>query len=505
MKKTKKILFVLVMTYISFVIVLTFPAFDAKANNLDAYSSFGMGKSVNVAIDSYLDSNQIGSAKNIFDAEWLEEWLSQDESLIDYGNDTYETVFSNSSIDKMNINFKNSLNLTHEEGMLVEKWFNSGLELEFNIDGSIEFSKYYYKYFYKYSSYHRRYNRTLLKSNGVNEYQDHLDQTFKGFLNLLFNNVITPKIFFDTYGTHAIIEGIYGGCENITYTAVQNQVDLYGKLDGNVRSAINEGIIKIINIGEKIDFNLGAKLNMSSLASNECIVAKTSGGESFGLTNASNVGSKVNDWAQSLTDKNSALISLTDRGLLPLWELLPKQYQEKKEWFKNECLKYIDENSYNIPKYEFDLTQKVNEESNEIILRTEELIVSNDDFQTNNYDVLNLNFAMEYGPYIMSLLGYNKITVEIKIDIKENQMGYQEIYLFSDRSFGEKYLLASKTNIEHGGSGSPTDYGTDRFVFSGIPIDSLLGDNIYICYGSHGASKNSWSNKNLRVIITYFK
>ncbi len=508
-KKIASFVFVVLLVF-GFIGVFVKSAVNVNAKSLDTtdmtkFSSFGIGKSVNVAKDKYLDYDKIGSSRYIFDSTWLNEWLNKEQSLTSHFVGAEEVVISTDSINDFNTQFKQQLDISHDESVNITDWFNVGLETSFSSSLSQEEKNYYHKYFYQYNNYKKLYNRTLKTSSGATEYQENLDQTYKGFLNLLFRGAITPQIFFDTFGTHVIIEGAYGGLETITYVILQNQYDLYKNYDQKIRDKIYGNIIDLANSSTDIGLDLKRDINVNISKKLENLYVKSVGGEPLSLTDMSNVKDSVNQWTKSLNDENSTLISFSNSGLIPLWNLLPLQYQNQQEWFKQECLKYISENSTKITdKFDESTITDMDFQCKNISIHYGDEITINDS-GTKPFDKVDLNSLTNCGLSLANYFGYTKIDIILSIEMKEIEKGYQDIYLYKNELFNNESLIDSVLNNEHGGSGTPADYSYDTFEFLDIPLSEFENNIFYIAYGAHGDGKDDWIVKNVEISITYKK
>lgn len=63
----------------------------------------------------------------------------------------------------------------------------------------------------------------------------------------MFRGAITPKIFFELYGTHIIVSGVYGGMIDYKYIAVNNQIRVNERLETSITSSMNSEINKLMS------------------------------------------------------------------------------------------------------------------------------------------------------------------------------------------------------------------------------------------------------------------
>ena len=117
--------------------------------------------------------------------------------------------------------------------------------------------------------------------------------------------------------------------------------------------------------------------------------------------------------------------------------------------------------------------------------------------------------------------GYSKIKVNISINIKEEDAGYQHIALLADeltiRSDGVGCLntcsiLLENVNgdschwmLEHGGDGKAFTSYSEHNLNATISLADFSTGNLYIAYGASGNNSNDWFNKDVKVTITFIK
>ena len=117
--------------------------------------------------------------------------------------------------------------------------------------------------------------------------------------------------------------------------------------------------------------------------------------------------------------------------------------------------------------------------------------------------------------------GYSKIKVNIFINIKEEDAGYQHIALLADeltiRSDGVGCLntcsiLLKNVNgdscywmLEHGGDGKACTIYSEHNLSATISLADFSTGNLYIVYGASGNNSNDWYNKDVKVTITFIK
>ena len=113
------------------------------------------------------------------------------------------------------------------------------------------------------------------------------------------------------------------------------------------------------------------------------------------------------------------------------------------------------------------------------------------------YDLISINSALNSSWTTLLEDGFKKITLTFTLDICEIDDGYQYIYFYNGNTSASK-LLYSIEIIEHGGSGTETEYSTYSFTFD-VNIVDLSNNAIYVFYDASGLSTDDWSNKNIKV------
>ncbi len=119
-----------------------------------------------------------------------------------------------------------------------------------------------------------------------------------------------------------------------------------------------------------------------------------------------------------------------------------------------------------------------------------------------HHDDYSFTDLFNYNSSILKEAGYKTLKIELQMDIKEVDDGYQYImiYAHSDHS-GDG---VDGCTIEHGGTKKNTSYKSYSYVFT-IDLNKFNGDVIVIRYGASGDFDDDWKNKNLKVVFTISK
>lgn len=471
------------------------------AISVNGYNVFGLGKTVNVATDSYLDYVTINKSKNLFDTSWLNSRLKSINLVNDSNQHSSIEDSSSNSVEDLTLRFSQNHNLQMSINGELYNLFAATIKNSFNFSTDFSCSNYKYQFFYNYIGYYPRYFCNLAANDNKALYIDNLSQNYQGYLNLLFRGAITPKIFFDTYGTHVITEGVYGGRFNYSYFTLNNKKVLTSDMRTSFHNAITSEITSKIAGTSGTSFDFKTEMDYSNLIFKEGQTLNARGGAAAGVTSKENLNSQINTWLASLDDENSALIDISEQGLIPLWDLLPEHYMDKKAWFKNECLEYFIDNSVNFSKYNFNYNFGDTYTHNDFVsIRKDELTIDSDNEGKNSHDYVDLNLLTEYGYDVLKEENYKKAKIEIQMSLREQNHGYQHIYLYNDNNskIAEcKYELGKDDLID--------GYEKRTFIFDNIDLNSLIHGNLYIRYGSSGIYPNKWLCKDIKVKVTYSK
>lgn len=225
------------------------------------------------------------------------------------------------------------------------------------------------------------------------------------------------------------------------------------------------------------------------------------GGGANGVTSINDFSNQLLKWLGTIDKSTSTLINIPEGGLIPLWDLLPTQYVAKKAGFKSKCINYIKSNVSDLSKYDFELNLSDPCISEKYFLRSEERTIIYSNYLKNDWNLLDLTFTEPYGINAIMEEGFTKMDVQLNLEMKEKDKGYQYIYLFS----GADNKLASVEKYELGKDAKITNYVKRSFNFNDICLDDLSDNCIYITYSSYGVFDNDWCCKNVTVIITYKK
>lgn len=288
---------------------------------------------------------------------------------------------------------------------------------------------------------------------------------------------------------------------SFNYTAMSNKISLSGDNALNLKNGLKANVLDKLELGTGFILNSSIILNKSKSLYDEKFSIHSIGGTIFSTTNYDYFINNYSSWASSINEDNAALIGLESGGLIPLWDILPRQYQSKREQFKNMCETYISSKTSNDGYHHIiDLSKK-----DDSTIRTSEVLIEDSGRFKNPYDKIDLNEITPYGIDVLEDLGYNKIELTMNIDMKEKNKGYQYLWIYSEYNNNDVNILWGK-DLELGSTSLQDYYTTETFTIL-IDLDKINttydGTFIYLLFGASGAFGDDWYNKN--VVITNIK
>ena len=461
-------------------------------------STNGLGKTINIAKDSYSEFHSLNTNYDVLDSDWLNSQLQTVQSF--NASRTTEVICAN-SIEEYKNQFALEINRGDTFGAEFDKIVFASIENNFKFSSHLNYSNYASQFYYTIYSYLPLYGYRLPNNLNLSLYSNNLSQDYVGFLNLLFRNAITPEIFFDRFGTHLVSAAHYGGMMSFNYTAMSNKISLSGDNCLNLKNGLKANILDKLELGTGFNFDSSIILNRSKSLYDEKFSIHSIGGTIFSATNYDYFINNYSSWASSINEDNAALIGLESGGLIPLWDILPRQYQTKREQFKNMCETYISSKTSNDGYHHIiDISKKGDSR-----IRASEVIIEDSGRFNNPYDKIDLNEITPYGIDVLEDLGYSKIRLTINIDMKEKNKGYQYLWIYSQYNNNDANILWGDA-LELGGTSLQDYYTTETFSIL-IDLDKINttydGTFIYLLFGASGSFGDDWYNKN--VVITYIE
>ena len=474
---------------------------------------FGVGYSIDAAKSRYLDAEDVKDGAPIFDEVWLNQTIDQQKVNHLYKTDTFAA--SSNSFKSLNASLATNFTLSSFLGGAIDV-FTANLSRGFNNNSSMDYKFSGSKYLYALNYQYKNYEFSLPKySSDLDQFRDHLDSIYVSDLRKVLSNQLTPSTFFEKYGTHVIAKGNFGGKAEIYYGITSNTYCLKGNIKAALDNSIKASIEGAISAGRDISFSFSNATALQNSKFNESFRAYTTGGTAFSATGINSFNSAFKSWTNSLDDK-CGLIGTSKEGLIPLWNILPADLNTTanidylKSSFRNYTNNYansiIDTYDPREPLYipdhrsepEYIQSQYNGEEYT--VKYDKRVKFVKDPFLQFNLDEPGVgDYTCEY----LKAYGYTKALVQLYIDIKEIDDGYQHVFLCSAYSNEEKYIL-KEWKYEHGPGRKETKYAQAVFNVEINLWDLNIDKNsLYFRFNASGFGNNDWMYRAPLVHVTY--
>jgi len=177
-------------------------------------------------------------------------------------------------------------------------------------------------------------SRVYYEDYGVpSTYWDYLNEEFLYDLSLVDISYMSYEDFFNKYGTHIIANGIFGGKINVTCAAFS---DVFEKVNESVCSNLANSGLKHREGGLN---NLDTPMHLNTYLSINSI------GGNFVYTGVERFSEDYSNWVESFDElENLKLIKFGDRGLFPLWAVLPPTYEHLQKPMKAKFIEMYNVN-----------------------------------------------------------------------------------------------------------------------------------------------------------------
>ncbi len=247
------------------------------------------------------------------------------------------------------------------------------------------------------------YSKTLVAGNSlefIDTYQNYLNDSFYSALNKLKTGTLSYEDFFDTCGTHLIVGVKYGGTFETIYGVYSDTIAFTetekSEMDTKI-SAIKTGTA----VGASMYLDLTSSGLVNNSNSSRISYFKAVGGNGQFVSNLNNGLNAVDSWINSVNEDNAVVIDYTDNGLLPIWDILPAEYQDLQTGMKNAFDEYVSNNQEHLQTKDSLLTE--NSFSLNIVVREGEKTFTDSDRWTNYHDVVDIkaSLAIMLHPYVL--------------------------------------------------------------------------------------------------------
>ena len=317
------------------------------------YLDAGVGRSVDVV--TALNYNDFKKGSTILDSQKLTDNLFS-KKINNSGN-----VTSNSYKNIEDVYNKGSLSLElNISSDLTISAFIQNYSMNLKANSEIEYKNIKDSYYFILDHSINRYTVSLSNYSKEGYFSNYLSNDYLTTLSGLDNNPTLDNFykFFNKYGTHLIVSGIFGGRLNAYYTIV-NKTNLFTTND----RIFLDNILKVSTsaTNDKSDLLLDIQnyfsQNAQTIESN--LTLNSLGGNSVGATSLDDLGVSYLNWVNAFNNDstNSVLIGYENDGLIPLWDLLPDKFSSLKESMINAFGEYYEENYLNyIKKFSYNNT-----------------------------------------------------------------------------------------------------------------------------------------------------
>ena len=238
--------------------------------------------------------------------------------------------------------------------MGAEKRFKIGIDVEYNSYYSKRYAECVGKIDTK--SIYIENAGSILKQE---EFIDNLSSGFKRDLEALKLGQMTYSKFFNNYGTHLITNYIIGDRFYGNAVFVSNEILIDTSFNVGFENSIG-GTFSGSNIGAGISNNIDIKTDFKLNEKKNKYACEVSCASDFVFSNVSNIANSYKEWVQYTNSHKDNLTTVVDYDmddLVPVWDLLPPNYENLKkdmefEFFlyrlRNEKNYYFDETTFDI-------------------------------------------------------------------------------------------------------------------------------------------------------------
>ena len=459
----------------------------------------GLGRGIDTVSGSTDKNSKVKTSADIFDADFLNEKLKN--AVPNIANYSYSTYYSGNTIEEIGLDLKAKLNYSSDISYGVNM-FSNEQKRNYELNCNINTNKYLSYYYFHSYNYRHTYDYALPNTSYLTEYKANLDSDFIEFLREYYSETKTKEELFNTFGTHVVSRGYYGGACDVYYSCASNGFDLSlavgGSVENTIKSALTDGDNRNLSSGNGFKLDINGILNTSTQNTEEKFYCSVVGGEGFSATNSMNgLSNTINTWYNTVDEKTS----MYSMDLIPIWKLLPPELDTE----------------YNVSKlkydfYNYDASQKgstviysPNISLNlicDLTVSTEELIVT-DDTNKNYGHILDIN-KTSYSPNILSQLGYDLMGIQVNFTMREIKDGYQYIEVYDSDVFTSAHRLYSGT-YEHGGTGKEDNAIEYYFLIQNVDISQLEKGKLYCKYSADGIGNDDWGINYVTVKLFYSK
>ena len=212
--------------------------------------------------------------------------------------------------------------------------FTAGFEQKFSLSTAVQSKNHVNQCYFIMNHYIVGKNYQIKNYQQTRNYKDKVSDEVKRDLDALRNDEISAGDFFDTYGTHLVMAVAYGGMTEIYYATFAKETINSYELSTRLEASLNSGM-SYAGVGAGASTDFGAELdgkykkNTSTRMTSVCI--NSIGGEVQPAFSFESFSNSYPDWATSMREeKNYRIVDVADKGLVPIWNYLPDEYNDVK-------------------------------------------------------------------------------------------------------------------------------------------------------------------------------
>lgn len=485
---------------------------ETKANTITiagATTTEGLGYSIDLTKDSYIDSSKIKLNNPIFDISWL-GGLNKIKTVL---NQTTTSINHANSIEKMVAELEEEANV-YPIAKLNNSLFTATAATKFNDYDRIDYTEYVYQYYSTYNYKIKSYSYELENySTNIANYKRFLSDEYIEDLEAFFYEEIDGTTFFEKYGTHVITKATYGGNFEINYSAASNTTDVWGEYYDDLTNYLNTELYSKVGVFTTIDFDPTQDLGLRPYYVPTKTQIRTYGGDDMSDLTTDLISANFDSWVSSVSN-SPKIIETSNDGLIPLWNLLPTYYDtaEYRMMFINAYNEYASSNENMLLDlyYPSILNSSTGVETGYTIARVGDVTITDDGIFNQHYDVMDLNddFVLKYD-YMLEK-GFTNMTIYLEFKAKEVNMGYQIISIYYSEKEDLSYEIEN-CKFEHEGYTLGTSYVTYCFINRNISINTFNNSDpedygkLVFRYSAEGNGEDDWMNREIYANIVYFK
>lgn len=459
----------------------------------DNNNVFGVGYSIDVVKSKYLDAEDVKDGAPMLDEDWLKNTLA---------NQSVKPLLYSDS-------FSSNIGGTYDV-------FTANLSDGFKVSANMTYRNAASKYFYCLNYLYKNYEISLPKySSNLTDIRNHLTPEYIEAVTNVLNGKLNYSTFFDTFGTHLIAKGIFGGKVEAYYSLISNDCYLGGDVKAELDSSIKAGIEGCVEAGSNFSYSFKNATGINATYVKEQFRVNATGGEAFSATGINNFSTAFQSWTKSLSDK-SGLIGSSQDGLIPVWNLLPSNLstssniEKLKSYFRSYASRYYSDVNYNyytsfelfVPEHRDDLEYFDS-------LNCEGTVYTREGLQSDPLVWFDLdNGKGDYTCRFIRAFGYKRAYISLYMDIKEINDGYQYIHLYNGPK--DSYRCLGEKRYEHVPGKLDTEYsqaviGFDIKLSDLNKIDDKYENKLFFYFSESGYGENDWKYRDPRVLVTYYK